>query len=254
MHLDVILSLKLWLMMQLSVLQNDGSRCFDVSYMSWSTLKDGILSWDQNVINRLLSVDCIIGGIDYTIDYRCVPLSYMARISLQNMSCRAAPYKWRDDKELELYVRNIENIGPPLRFWPPSQQMKYAGMTDRVITDLSTIAFYNETIRPTTALLIKRGHSPIPKDTVLKRSNSNCEHHVIMPYDTEKRTWEYLLSQTPNRETWMAQEYIPTLREFGEWRVFLIREQIFHVVHTWKINTRWNARAVVSYLNLEELW
>lgn len=57
-------------MMRLSTLENDGRSLFDVSYMSWNTFKNGILTLDDNVINHLRSVDCIIGGIDYTIDYR----------------------------------------------------------------------------------------------------------------------------------------------------------------------------------------
>lgn len=57
-------------MIRLGVLENNGRKLFDVSYMSWNSFKDGILTWDKNVIARLLSVDCIIGGIDYTVDYR----------------------------------------------------------------------------------------------------------------------------------------------------------------------------------------
>lgn len=56
--------------MRLNVLEDDGRKLFEVSYMPWSSFKDGILTWDENVIARLLAVDCIIGGIDYTVDYR----------------------------------------------------------------------------------------------------------------------------------------------------------------------------------------
>lgn len=58
-------------MMRLGVLEDQGRKLFDVSYMSWSTFKNGVLTMDADVIDRLLSVDCImIGGIDYTVNYR----------------------------------------------------------------------------------------------------------------------------------------------------------------------------------------
>lgn len=128
-------------------------------------------------------------------------------------------------------------------------------MKDEVIRDLSTIAIYSKDIRPTTIVLPKSRHCAIPKDTVLKRSHSDCGHHVIMPNDTMKRTWEYLSSQTMHGEKWISQEYISTFKAFGEWRVFVVRGHIHHILHTWKTKSGlWDGREVSHYWSLDELW
>lgn len=43
---------------------------YEVAYMSWDNFKDIIVKANTERISHILSYDCIVGGIDYTIDYR----------------------------------------------------------------------------------------------------------------------------------------------------------------------------------------
>lgn len=50
-------------------------RAFDVKYMAWTEFRDVLCSRDAPVKNAdawktILSMDCILGGIDYTIEHR----------------------------------------------------------------------------------------------------------------------------------------------------------------------------------------
>jgi len=61
---------KLWIMDRLSILKKDDRRYFDVSYMDWYQFKQIILSGGADELAHLLQYDCVLGGIDYTVDYR----------------------------------------------------------------------------------------------------------------------------------------------------------------------------------------
>jgi hypothetical protein len=41
-----------------------------VTYMDWTTFKAVVVSNDEDDIQALFEYDCIVGGIDYTIDFR----------------------------------------------------------------------------------------------------------------------------------------------------------------------------------------
>lgn len=43
---------------------------FDVSYMDWNDFKRIVLHGEREGLAHLLQYDCVLGGIDYTIDYR----------------------------------------------------------------------------------------------------------------------------------------------------------------------------------------
>jgi hypothetical protein len=76
-----------------------------------------------------------------------------------------------------------------------------------------------------------------------------------MPDASNKRTWPYLISQAPAGEIWMAQQHMPLLPKFGEWRVFVVGGRIIQVVHTYRVgNGDWLGCPVKAYWSLEELW
>jgi hypothetical protein len=56
------------------------------------------------------------------------------------------------------------------------------------------------------------------------------------------------------RAAWMAQTYIPELRTFGEWRVFIIGGTVTHVVHTRRNQEKltWAWEPVHSYYSMQD--
>lgn len=155
---------------------------------------------------------------------------------------------------MNTFIMNMKVIQPPLRIWPPPHQIEWAGSKIKVVCDLNAIATLRNEPRPRTDVLSRAAQSSIPNGTVLKRSNSDCGQHVIMPGDRARRNWDYLTSLSQNQEVWMSQEYVRTLEEVGEWRTFIVCGQILHVVHSWKgSNGRWHGVEVTSHWSLNEV-
>lgn len=117
----------------------------------------------------------------------------------------------------------------------------------KVISILDRIAVAEGWRRPRTTPLVHG--QEIPEDAVLKRTHSDCGFHVVLPeisVETQdagavnrrkelksQRTWGHLdLRTTAPEQLWIAQEYVPTLRSLGEWRVFLVGGCPLNVVHT----------------------
>ncbi|KAI6097729.1 hypothetical protein EDD16DRAFT_1719021 [Pisolithus croceorrhizus] len=233
-HVKVYISEWLWIIVRLSTVL-DGSM-FQVTYMSWEKFRDGILTVDKGIVTELSQHDCLLGGIDYTIDYRS-----------------SATYGWKDSSEVDRFAANLEMIRKVI-IWPPSRELERAGWKFPVIDNLSAIA---ASLVPACAPMTRRlgASEPIPHDMVLKRSHSDCSAHVIMPDASNKRSWPYLISQAPAGEIWMAQQYMPFLPKFGEWRVFIVGGKIIQVVHTYRVgNGDWLGCPVKAYWSLDELW
>lgn len=45
---------------------------FHISYMMWEDFKETVLNPNKRFLdwNKMVGMDCLIGGIDYTIDHR----------------------------------------------------------------------------------------------------------------------------------------------------------------------------------------
>ena len=110
-------------------------------------------------------------------------------------------------------------------------------------------------LRPESKVL--RDGDPIPKDAVLKRTHSDCGHHVIMPSDDVDRTWD-ILNDDLNipGSVWIAQALIPTLRKLGEWKVIIIGRQPLYTVHAKynEVKATWSWEPVESFYSLAEFW
>ena len=69
-----------------------------------------------------------------------------------------------------------------------------------------------------------------------------------------KRTWEYLQSRTTaSDQVWLSQEFVPTLRSLGEWRVYLVGGRIMNVMHTIEVGRVCSGRRVDRFLCLKEI-
>ena len=155
-------------------------------------------------------------------------------------------------EELETYETNVLMLSSMVPIWPPIKALRTQGNKWNTLTHLNLIAAENSMYTPLTRAL--RKGDPIPSGTVLKRIHSDCGLHVILPdAGDQQRSWKHLNDLAPHGETWMSQEYVDSLDKVGEWRVFVIGGQILSVVHTHNKEPRWGAKAVRSFMTLEEV-
>jgi hypothetical protein len=109
--------------------------------------------------------------------------------------------------------------------WPPIKEM-IACSKRAVIETLDHIAkTVTKTIRPKTEIL-PYPVTWVPKNSVLKWERSDAARHCLLPADMKNLTIvqlnEYLESHSSDDCHWLLQEYVPFLRQFGEWRVYFI--------------------------------
>ncbi|KAG9308767.1 hypothetical protein JVU11DRAFT_11559 [Chiua virens] len=263
----------LWTMLCISEHMNHNQKSFDLSYMSWNDFKATICSPEENMSqwNFLLSRDCIIGGLDYTIGTRCASNII---VSVLNSSYFYSPQDGNNyDLEghaFDSFERNIKLLRTEVHIWPPILQVQMAAAKAQTVAMLDRIAAIHGWMRPSTTLI--EDGAPIPIDTVLKRSHSDAGSNVILPpiavpdhmQDCEERrtnlsrlrTWKELKEcTTSSNQSWMSQEYVPTLRQLGEWRFFLVGGKIANVVHTYHDfdTCKWCGEFVTSFYTKNEI-
>ncbi|KAI6137953.1 hypothetical protein BKA82DRAFT_4368126 [Pisolithus tinctorius] len=233
----VVVSEWLWLAMNMEE-YNDGN-AFKLKYMKWADFKAVVLDpiSQQSKWNELVRMDCIIGGIDYTIDFRC----------------KGNPYGL-DEMELRTYENHFALLSRQVQFWPPPDQVRTAAVKWETLAHLQAIAAIHRWEVP--KMHIISDGDPIDDAYVLKRSHSDCGKHVILPTaPNTSRTWAHLKNNTneDSDEVWIAQQYIPSLVFLGEWRVIIVGGQIMSVTHTHRLNNGgWSGIPVTSFLSLEE--
>jgi hypothetical protein len=158
-----------------------------------------------------------------------------------------------DKHNLDIYMSSHINLSRLVYMWPPLQQINSIGSKRQLIRHLDFTASKTSSLRPRTVIL--KDGDLIPNDAVIKRSHSDCGHHVLLVND-DGRNWESL-NQHPKipGAVWMAQAYVPTLRSLGEWRVFIVGGRAIYTVHT-KYNEEkktWTWEPVDDFYALEEL-
>ena len=159
-----------------------------------------------------------------------------------------------DITNIRTYMGGIAELQSLLHIWPPMDQVENMGTKTTLIENLDFVAATKtKSKRPTTRPLNLQ-HA-IPHAIVIKRTHSDCGQHVLFPGD-ELRNVEYLQSQMDiPGSMWFGQSYISTLREFGEWRVFIIGGRIIEIIHT-KIHEEtglWKWQRAIRFWSLEEL-
>lgn len=156
-----------------------------------------------------------------------------------------------------------------VRFWPPVPSLQMAARKWNTVAVLDMIAAKNGWMRPRTTVLTPG--CTIPGGTVIKRSHGECGNFVILPdtfiqgtgasSNAERvrlnglRSWAHLHKTTHSDEqTWVSQEYVPTLVSLGEWRCFIVGGHVASVVHTRMGDEYiWRARRVWQFLSLREI-
>lgn len=252
---------------------------FDMSYMNWIDFKMIACSPSNHSEgwNLLASMDCIIGGLDYTIGTRCVLVSTVSctvEIALLRLSYSMldrSDYDL-DPNELRRFEARMRLLSSEVSFWPPIPQVQMAGYKQDTITLLDGIATTHSWKRPCTRVI--HDGELIPTNGVLKRTHSDCGSHVLLPEESvphdavdavprkmelsARRTWDSINDLTTSMDqSWICQDYIPTLLKLGEWRFFIVGEQIVNVVHTLKDTASdsdaWSGRPVVSFYTKAEI-
>ena len=122
---------------------------------------------------------------------------------------------------------------------------------------LQLIAKLNGSYAPATIRLTP--WQVFPDNTVLKRSNSECGYHVILPNEHYSiHSWAYLNQNAGKGDFWMVQQYVQSLDHIGEWRVLLVGGGIMSVMHTHKTTAKdwrgdWAGTATDDFLTLQEI-
>lgn len=128
------------------------------------------------------------------------------------------------------YERHVDILSTYVQLWPPVEQARNTGSKLPTLQHLHIISSLNDQYYPHTTRLTEG--QEISEDLVLKRSHSNSGHHVIFPgADPEIRCWKHLNNQAHGEEFWMAQEYVPSLRNIGEWRSIVIGGRVLTTMH-----------------------
>ena len=119
--------------------------------------------------------------------------------------------------------------------WPPVREQSDAVQKCALAANLDTIASHLSQKRPKSFPLTttKPTSAEWKKGKwVLKRDRSSCSEDVKLPSDIptlDKATRSQFLD---HRYQWLVQEYMPWLRDVGEWRVIVIGGRVEQVVFT----------------------
>ncbi|KAF8556441.1 hypothetical protein OG21DRAFT_1506544 [Imleria badia] len=236
----VLVSEWLWVILQMD--DFEGGSVFNLSYMTWEDFRQTVLHPQERSAewNMIGSKHCVIGGIDYSIDHRSPQNKY--RLSAE---------------EFRIYQAHIYLLANQVQFWPPIEQVRSSASKWPTLCHLRIIAANQNRFTPSTIRLTEE--SEIPPNAVLKRSHSECGLHVILPdAKSAERSWTYLKRHIHDDEFWMAQEYVPSLDDIGEWRVIIIGGMILSVVHTYKAKQEkdviWMGAPVDTFLSLDEVY
>ncbi|KAG9311147.1 hypothetical protein JVU11DRAFT_8210 [Chiua virens] len=229
-----------WLWIMLIMNDFDGGDAFDVTFMSWEEFRDIILDPPSHIEGwtNLTQCDCIIGGLDYTIGH----------------SEPNSPYGL-DKRSFSMYEAHVTQLGSHTQFWPPIRLTRRVSDKWTTICHLQIIAQSSMRFNFSPHTRILKDGDAIPPDAVLKRSHSECSKHVILPSAPKtKRTWTHLNAITSAGTFWMAQEYVPSLADIGEWRVFIIGGRVMAVMHTRKhSNGEWRGEETSSFCSFDEI-
>lgn len=158
---------------------------------------------------------------------------------------------WKSSNDYRLTnfnLKSIRDLEMKIRSWPPTDQVDGPGRKDNLLYNLAR----QSVIRPYTQNL-RRG-SAIPLNTVLKRTHSDSQNHVLFP-GSSNRDWDHM-EIGPTGSAWMSQEYVPALRTLGEWRVVIVDSQIQYTIHTVARNRgarqTWDSKVVKGFVSLQK--
>ncbi|KAJ7656711.1 hypothetical protein DFH06DRAFT_1410048 [Mycena polygramma] len=204
----------------------------DVDILSFNNFRGIILEGDGARISAYCAqYDIIYGGVNYTTD----------SVELGDIMTR------QDETE---YVRRMEGIRHSVFVWPPPRQtlayrrkLDYIGALDRCAR------LVTGTWRPRTEILTSPAQ--FHAKSVLKRDASGrCSHRVFfvggkgksarVANEAVAHNGGILQRRNEGGENceaqyeplWFVQDLVPTLRRYGEWRIYVVDEDVVSVLGT----------------------
>ena len=141
--------------------------------------------------------------------------------------CSSDIYGLGDAHAKKCYIQDVQYFSSRVLCWPRVPELLASGRKSDLIRKLDDISLITETKRPQTIRLHNRQRPP--KGYLIKRDQSAWSKHVFFGQDalTVKRSPAY---------TWVAQEFVPSLREWGELRVICVARQPLYTVLTTPTN------------------
>ena len=116
--------------------------------------------------------------------------------------------------------------------WPPIKPMMDSSCKWNTIQRLDRIANnVTCTPRPRTQLWDRCN---LPTDKVMKRCFSSYQSHTIIPNEILPTAESFTVlslkrsSQLPGRH-WMIQDWVPSLRHFGEFKVYIVNMEVVYI-------------------------
>ena len=132
-------------------------------------------------------------------------------------------------ENMHQFDAHMAELAEHIRMWPPLNPLKRAACKWNTVRRLDRIArCITKTARPTTVLW---NGGPIQSDKVYKRCYGAYQDHVYIPIEAgQEPTVPALLesSKLPGRH-WMVQDWISPLRDFGEFKVYVVNTRIVHI-------------------------
>ena len=124
----------------------------------------------------------------------------------------------------------MKRLAEALPVWPPVPEQTDAVRKCLVAKKLDDIAKERRHNRPYSCeltIINPPNDKWTTEQLVLKREQSVCAEDAVAHLTEERRT--ELLS---NRYSWLVQEYMPLLKQVGEWKVTVIEGHVQHIVFT----------------------
>ena len=165
-------------------------------------------------------------------------------------------YCFADTDEIKRHQDNLRLLSQRIPLWPPVDEMMGSSRKLNIIKVLDQIAAdVTHTIRPKTEAITLPLKTK-PSEVVLKREVSDAAERVILPYEICNMSLKALnkkLKDLGEGYQWLQQTYVPTLLQFGEWRVYFVGGEIIHIIGTTPIKYQLEVGMIDAIWTLEEL-
>ncbi|KAK7684314.1 hypothetical protein QCA50_012638 [Cerrena zonata] len=183
------------------------SHYFDFKVIRWENFLSWLMKGDVEhpETGPCQGADIVLGAIDYTTEY----VTNVNGITRQN-------YQQFDEK--------MDTFSRLIKVWPPIPFSRRGAFKLRRLQILDEIATtITHTPRPASSLWDGEG---IPSGKVLKRTHSAYGKHVYLPSSPPPSVDELRgACDLPGRQ-WIVQDWVPTLRQLGEYKVYFIEKEV----------------------------
>lgn len=129
----------------------------------------------------------------------------------------------------------MRRLSETLPVWPPVREQTDAVRKCVLVKRLDDIAKQTRRKRPYSCKLTDTD-PPTDRWTtellVVKRERSSCCEDVLLPNARTPFTEDKRVDLLKDQYSWLVQEYMPLLREVGEWRVIVVGGCVQHIVFT----------------------